>query len=195
MGERLNVIVFMVYRPPPGYKRKYHGEMLEKSFKDIVIKNTYSGMSKFKAPTPDIILAGDFNFPKAHWNAGIGTIKSDCPYNRNSLQELLNVASHYNLLQTVTEGMRETMSGDSNILELIFTNNHDLISNVQIQPSVIIDHKYIVCETTHKLHTKGKEHIPADEVNLSSYNHETADWVNIKASLKRINWPEVFGKM
>ena len=39
--EKLNVIVFMVYRPPPSYKSKYHGEMLEKSFKDIVIKNIY----------------------------------------------------------------------------------------------------------------------------------------------------------
>merc|ERR1712002_620578 len=192
--ERLNVIVFMVYRPPPGYKSKYHGEMLEKSFKDIVIKNIHSEMNKFKAPTPDIILAGDFNFSKAQWNAGIGTIKSDCLCNRNSLQELLKVASHHNLLQTVTEGTRETRSGDSNILELIFTNNHDLITNVQIQPSVITDHMYIVCETIHKLHTKEKDHIPADEVNLSSYSYETADWVNIKASLKKINWPEVWAK-
>ena len=151
-------------------------------------------MSKFKAPTPDIILAGDFNFPKAHWNAGIGTIKSDCPCNKNSLQELLEVASHYNLLQTVTEGTRETRSGGSNILELIFTNNHDLISNVQIQPSEITDHKYIVCETTHKLPNKEKEQIPVDERNLSSYNYETADWVNIKASLKKINWPDVLAK-
>ena len=192
--EKLNAIVFMVYRPPVSYKGKYHGEFLEKSFKDIVIKNIYNEMNKFKAPTPDIILAGDFNFPKAQWNAGIGTIGPDCLCNRNSLQELLNVASHYNLLQTVTDGTRETRSGDSNILELIFTNNHDLITNVQIQPSVITDHMYIVCETIHKLHTKEKEHIPADEVNLSSYNYETADWVNIKASLKKINWPEALAK-
>merc|ERR1712002_535844 len=62
--EKLNVIVFMVYRPPASYKSKYHGEILEKSFKDIVIKNICE-MNKFKAPTPNIILAGDFNFPKA----------------------------------------------------------------------------------------------------------------------------------
>merc|ERR1712050_671045 len=28
----------------------------------------------------------------------------------------------------------------------------------------------------------------------SSYNYETADWVNIKASLKKINWPDVLAK-
>merc|ERR1711867_394215 len=109
--------------------------MFVRKMEKIVIKNIHKEMNKFNAPTPDIILAGDFNFPKAQLNAGIGTIKSDCLCNRNSLQELLKVASHYNLLQTVTEGTRETRSGDSNILELIFTNNHNLITNVQIQPS------------------------------------------------------------
>ena len=79
-------------------------------------------------------------------------------------------------------------------MELIFTNNHDLITNVQIQPSEITDHKYIVCETTHKLPTKEKEQIPVNEVNLSTYNYETADWENIKASLKKINWPDVLAK-
>merc|ERR1711970_135035 len=104
------------------------------------------------------------------------------------------VASHYNLLQTITEGTRETRSGGSNILELIFTNNHDRILNVQIQPSEMTDHKYIVCETTHKLPNKEKEQIPVDERNLSSYNYKTADWVNIKASLKKISWPDVLGR-
>ena len=59
----LNLIVFMVYRPPPSYKSKYQGEVLEKSFKNIVINNIYSEINKHRAPTPDIILAGDFNFP------------------------------------------------------------------------------------------------------------------------------------
>merc|ERR1712072_1604931 len=53
---------------------------------------------------------------------------------------------------------------------------------------------HIVCETWDKLSTKGKEHIPVDDVNLSSYNYETADWVNIKASLKKINWLDVLAK-
>merc|ERR1712033_122130 len=91
------------------------------------INNIYSEINKHKAPTPDIILTGNFNFPKAHWSAGIGTLKSDCLCNRYSLKELLNVASHYNLLQTVTEGTRNTLRGDVNILDLIFTNNHNLI--------------------------------------------------------------------
>ena len=45
-----------------------------------------------------------------------------------------------------------------------------------------------------KLHTKEKEQIPVNDVNLSTYNYETADWENIKVSLKKINWPEVLTK-
>merc|ERR1711942_626208 len=36
--------------------------------------------------------------------------------------------------------------------------------------------------------------IPVNEVSLSSYNYETADWDNIKVCLKKINWPDVLAK-
>merc|ERR1711888_560981 len=33
-----------------------------------------------------------------------------------------------------------------------------------------------------------------NNTNLSSYNYETANWKNIKASLKKINWSEILAK-
>ena len=51
-----------------------------------------------------------------------------------------------------------------------------------------------IVNDTHKLPTKEKEQIPVNEVNLSSYNYETVDWVNIKAILKKINWPDFLAK-
>merc|ERR1711867_210298 len=33
-----------------------------------------------------------------------------------------------------------------------------------------------------------------NEVSLSSYNYEMADWDNIKVSLKKINWPDILAK-
>jgi len=42
--------------------------------------------------------------------------------------------------------------------------------------------------------TKEKEQIPVNDVNLSTYNHETVEWENIKASLKKIIWPDVLAK-
>ena len=72
-------------------------------------------IDKFQAPTPDILLAGDFNFPKAFWDAGVGTVQTDNPCNRKSLQQLIDVALRYNLLQSVPEGTRVTRSERRNI--------------------------------------------------------------------------------
>ena len=58
------------------------------------------------------------------------------------------------------EGTRETRNGGKNILELIFTNNHELITNIHIQPSEITDHKYIVCETSYKLPINDTQYTP-----------------------------------
>merc|ERR1711874_869660 len=189
--EELNLIVFMVYRPPPNNNSIYREDKLVRSFNDIVISNINKVIGKFQAPTPDIILTGDFNFPKALWDTGMGTVQTDDPCNRKSLQQLIDLASRYNLLQTVTEGTRVTRSGRCNILELIFTNNLELITSVQVEPSDITDHEYIQCETSYKLPSRTTEKVPEIDTNLSSYNYESANWKNIKAALKKINWPEV----
>ena len=114
--------------PPPDNKSIYHGDKLERSFNEIALNSINKVIDKFQAPTPDILLAGDFNFPKAFWDAGLGTVKTDNPCNRKSLQKLIDVASRHNLLQIVTEGTRVARSGHRNILELIFTNNHELMN-------------------------------------------------------------------
>ena len=191
---KLNLIIFLAYRPPPNYKNDYHGDTLERSFKNIIIDNICKEMNKHKSPTPDILLIGDFNFPKAQWNAGIGVVKPDNKCNRNSLQQLINIASEYSLLQYISEGTRETRKGGNNILELIFTNNHELITNIHLQPSEITDHKFIVCDTSYNLPINVTQHMSENNTNLSSYNYETANWKNIKASLKKINWSEILAK-
>merc|ERR1711913_102933 len=143
---------------------------------------------------PDIILTGDFKFPKASWNAGIGSVNPDGKYNDISMRQLINVVSDLKLLQKITEGTRTTRNGDDRVLELIFTTSHNLISNIYIQPSEISDHKYIKCETSHTLPTHDKKQVSIQETNLSSYNYETANWKNIKTSLKQVKWNEILEK-
>ena len=50
-------------------------------------------------------------------------------------------------------------------------------------------HEYIVCEISYKLPINDMQYIPEKNENLSSYNYETANWKNIKASLRKIDWP------
>merc|ERR1711888_460097 len=56
--EEPNLIVFMVYRPPPNNSSIYCGDKLVRSFNDIVISNINKVIGKFQTPTPDIILTG-----------------------------------------------------------------------------------------------------------------------------------------
>ena len=81
----LNLVLFMCYRPPPNYKNQYHGKILEDSFENIIINNIKKVMLDYSSPTPNILLAGDFNFPKASWKAGIGIINPDSIANKKSL--------------------------------------------------------------------------------------------------------------
>ena len=190
---QLNLIVFMVYRPPPTYKNNsiYNGKILEQSFKSIVIDNIYKAMNGYEAPVPDIILAGDFNFPKAIWRHGIGEAFGQTISEKNSLQQLIEVAGHLNLLQKVTFGTRETRSGKRNTLELIFTNNHELISNIYSEYSKLTDHRYIICETSHNFTLNKQKLGEPQETNLASYNYKKAEWTALKNKLKEIYWSEI----
>ena len=213
--NELKLIVFMVYRPPPNYKNEYHGEILEKSFENIVINNIYRVMKEYTAPVPDILLAGDFNFPNANWSNGIGRPKADTALidnpsqhlsngtdqpnadtviSDNSLQQLIDVAANLNLLQKVTQGTRVTRKGNENTLELIFTNNHELISNIYVETSKITDHKYIVCETSYSHSIDEQKPEVNHDINLSSYNYLKADWKSIKSKLNEIKWLEILEK-
>ena len=186
--NELNLIVFVVYRPPPDYNSNYHGEILRKSFKTTVIDNIYKVMDNYTAPVPDVILTGDFNFPKAVWKHGIGEAKANSRSEKESLELLINVASHLNLLQKVTFSTRKSKSGNGNILELIFTNNHDLITNMYIEKSKISDHEYIECETSHDFTINKEIIVEPEETNLSSYNYKITIWKSLKAKFKETDW-------
>merc|ERR1711874_623880 len=97
--------------------------------------------------------------------------------------------SDLNFLQKVIEGTQKTRSGSHNILELIYTNKHEPISNIYIQPSEITDHKYM-CETLHIVQYNDK-HVLKKELNLFTYNYNTAIWKSIKSSLRNIKWVEI----
>ena len=192
--NEINLIVFVVYRPPPNYKTGHYGETLEKSFRSTVIENINNVIIQYKAPVPDIILAGDFNFPKATWTHGIGEAFANTKHEKNSLQQLINVASNLNLLQKVTFGTRETSSGNNNILDLVFTNNHELISNIFSEKSKLSDHKSIICETSHNAKINHQQIGIPTETNLASYNYLKTNWVTLKTKLQEIDWSEVLSK-
>ena len=128
--KELNLALLLAYRPPPDYspcnRNKYHGPPLAKSFKSIIIDQINNTINKLGSPVPDILLMGDFNFPNALWRQGTGVRINGTAPESLMLNSLINTCDSLSLLQKVTVGTRDTPSGGSNILDLIFTNNHQL---------------------------------------------------------------------
>jgi len=104
-----------------------------------------------------------------------------------TLQHLIDVASNLNLLQKNSFGTRKAKSGNSNIPELVFTNNHDLVSNIYGERSELTDHDYIICETSHNFNIDKDEQIETADTNLS-YNHEKTVWDTVKGKFRNVNW-------
>ena len=194
--NELKLILMLAYRPPPDYDHGhlYHGNHLHDSFSHTIINNINMTIQESGAPTPDIILAGDFNFPNAKWCEGTGYYPQGNSAESHMLRDLISVCDTHNLLQNITFGTRPTLAGDTNILDLLFTNNHQLISNISHYKSSISDHSIISCQTSydHPLNISPNSPSPTPSSTLASFNLHRANFENINRSLSRVNWEELF---
>ena len=193
--NELRLAVLLAYRPPPNYDSNlYHGPPLERSFQNIIIDNINSTILDLGNPTPDILLLGDFNFPQAEWCEGSGIrILGNAPESR-MLNKLIDTCDSHNLLQKVTFGTRRTPTGESNMLDLIFSNNHNLTSSFFPYETKLSDHSFIICETTYNCQfaTEQANEFSAALPPLTSFNLNRANWSEIQAALRSHNWEEMF---
>ena len=95
---------------------------------------------------PEIFLAGDFNLPFIDWttssiNPGCSLLLSD----RQSGLALLEFMDDNFLRQLVKEPTRM----DKNILDLIFSNNDDMIHSVAVSKTEKSDHDLVTCTLLH----------------------------------------------
>ena len=194
--NELDLAVLLAYRPPPNYDSDlFYGLPLEESFDNIIIDQINATINSFESPVPDIILMGDFNFPHAVWREGSGSRLKGNSYESRMLNTLINTCDSHNLLQKVTFGTRQTPSGGSNMLDLIFTNNHSLIGSISNYNTKLSDHSIIVCDTTHSLqlhsnHSSSPHLSPTS--SLASFNLNRADWIPIKEILRSYDWEDIF---
>ena len=199
--NELQLAVLLAYRPPPNYDSNlYHGAPLERSFQNIIVDNINRTILDLGNPTPDIVLMGDFNFPRAKWREGSGVrITKIAPESRAApesrmLNKLIDTCDSHNLLQKVTFGTRRTPTGESNMLNLIFTNNHSLMSSLSPHETSLSDHSFIVCETTfHGQFGTHEDRLPPTAIPpLTSFNLNRANWPEIQAVLRSYNWVDMF---
>ena len=183
----------LVYRPPPHYTpdNLFHGEPLEQSFKNVVLDNIDSVINDLGTPEPDIVLLGDFNFPKAIWREGVGIHLHGDSSETRMANRLIDISDMHNLLQMITFGTRPTQQGEENTLDLIFTNNHDLLCDISKQASVMSDHYLITGTTRHNMQLSSCPP-PEESPLLSAFNLNKANWIEIRSFLAAVDWEKIF---
>ena len=193
--HQLDTIVAAVYRPP---------DTRLEEFKPL-LKKLDETLSGLPSPNPIVTVMGDFNLPKAtvKWLTSEDgwLVPSVADHregetvggNQDRLQasQLINLASKHSLIQQV-----DMATHAIEILDLVFTNDADLVSSVQADdwPS-FTDHKLITIDVSYK--TKS-DNVPMETQFLcetgkryKNLNFFLAPWDQIQEELESINWEDM----
>ena len=169
MGKIIYFINF--YRPPSSSIDKFT-EAVNEIFKCDEVVNT----------TDRILVTGDFNLPNCKFdNNGI----IDSSHNSSNIGTLDELMARLGIYQCVRDGTRK-----NNILDLVFSNDGDIIDEIEIVPTILSDHKLLkittdvtmICDT---LPTVGRSLIPFSNLDIRK-----SKWPSVNEFLNEINWTE-----
>ena len=149
-------VLGVVYRPPKQSEEN-----------DIMLYNEIKSIIKDK----NAVVCGDFNNPSVNWSS----LTSDREGKR-----LIEFAEEAFLCQTV-----HTPTRGNNILDLVFTNDSDLIDTCEVgEPLANSDHNIIRIKLNFQVSPK--------ENALLVPNYRKANFANIKRELESVNWNQLF---
>ena len=184
--ETLNLVICIVYRQPDdpigGHRSK------AEEFSEFVDRFN-DEIASLPTPTPNIMLAGDFNLPHASWPSGTPN-QGATPEERKMLEILTNLSTQNFLVQVTDQPTHRA----GNILDLLFTNSPEKFISVESTPTTpISSHNFVKYATTISSNSLPYEEYSRDdpfcEVNLFS---EETNWQEIGAALHETNWTHEF---
>jgi endonuclease/exonuclease/phosphatase family metal-dependent hydrolase len=152
------------YRPPSGGIEPL--EKLQDSVNKVLSK-TPATNTKHK----NIVVCGDFNLPDIDW--GTGCVKPESKQ-KSLHNQALEILGELPLTQLQTKVTRQA---SQNVLDLIYTNNQNMISDIQTHPG-ISDHDIVTCN----IHVSPKlKRKPPRKI----YMYNKADNNSLKDSLQK----------
>ena len=189
--EKLNTINIVIYRPP---------DTTSSVFLNI-IKELKKILSSLESPEPTIIISGDFNFPFVKW---IRDTSNGCRWEikpnscskideKSQFNSLISLFDKYNLVQVVEEPTRE-----KNTLDLIFTNDINIFTDIEVTKSNLSDHNLIELTTNYNTNmyqtntNEAKNFIGEPEFWHLNFHHENVSWPCINEEINKIQWQEMF---
>ena len=189
--EKINVINIVIYRPPDTKSATF----------TMVMDKVKKLLSQMEAPEPTVIISGDFNFRFIKWTRGElnGCRWSMKTYSQAKLDEqrqfykMMEVMDNFHLSQTIQEPTRK-----ENTLDLVFTNNISIFTQIDVSKTILSDHDLIELSTNLPDENKNMKitdaEIKREEEDLRTLNfhHENVSWSLINEILEEMPWGRWF---
>ena len=174
-----NLVLAAIYRPP---------RCPEDSFSRCL-----GELSKFimKFDAPEVLVTGDFNLPFVNWNTGSINKVQRLTSEVKSAENLLHFSNDHFLVQSVEETTRD----EKNILDLIFTNNHEAIHRITVEKTKASDHDLVCASLNYtKLQQKDLNQKPnaSSDSPFDDLKFAKADWDAIRKELNNTDWEPYF---
>ena len=189
--KRLNIVNIVIYRPPDAVTQQFYN-VLEKV--DDLLKSV-------NKPEPTVIISGDFNFPFIRWVRGSD---NGCRWEKkknygttngmkSQFNKLIDVMDNHALVQIVEEPTRK-----ENTLDLVFTNNVNMFTNIDVTGSSMSDHKLVELTTNIVNSVAQSKKIEKKEYGKDmnfwhlNFHHEDVNWINVNKEISNIDWNKIF---
>ena len=126
-SQKLNLVVAVIYRPEGS------------SGFVSVLSEVQRYAAKWAPPLPNVLVVGDFNFPHVNWTTGEISGGEKSRLERCSAQQLFSFNEQLCLTQLVDLPTR-----GPNILDLVLTNNCDMVHSCTVLDTDMSDHRLIL---------------------------------------------------
>ena len=134
-------------------------------------------------PTTDIIIMGDFNFPIMTWPAG--TIEGGSQEDQEQAKILRDLMEQLFLSQEI-----HTPTRGSNVLDLLLTNNPEIIHGCRTEKTKLSDHNLITVTLAKSKKAKQSQEHNKEKSGFKTlnFNSEEAKWEELKHALMQTDW-------
>ena len=183
-SEKENLFICGIYRQPDDPLGKHTSGVAELNQALQEIGNAIDALEGI----PDILLGGDLNIPHANWQASepsSGNASTNGLYN-----EMLSLQNKYFLSQMINVPTHRA----GNILDLLFTNNQQLINEVHALPSNFSDHYVVEIASHYKSHfARNHQHCREFTNTFDSLNFfsEEVNWAQLRHDMQDIQWDNI----
>ena len=161
-----------------------------------IAKHLKQGLNKLNSalaaiPQQNIIITGDFNLPHANWmQGGSKYLPGATSEEKEMIQLVMNLSEEYFLTQHIHKPTHK----DGNILDLILTNNEDIIHSYECHIPLRSQTHHNIIEVNSTLNSSTNNiKNPIDPATIPplrtlNFHSDKSDWTSLRQDLSQIDW-------